>query len=90
MLGQSRIQVVDSAIVPIETVMEKAIKRGFYKKPMTEVTMGYLTEEKILIWIFTNPSIIYRRNKSDRERLIYNAHTGAFIRLDSITEYAID
>lgn len=64
LFGQSGIQVIDSSIVPIETVMKKAIKRGFYKK---------------LAWAGLESSSVYNtlKNKSEIQTAIRNEATNS-------------
>ena len=88
--GPTYLSVNDYRIIPIEKVIEKATKRHFYNRLTTKVVMKYSLEENILVWVFTNPAIIYKRNRYEFTKLVYNAHTGAFIGQNSIREEIIE
>lgn len=73
---------IQEKIVPLKSIIEKAIKRNFYKKKKTQFKMSYYSKDNILVWKLINETY-----KSDNtyleEELIYNAHNGDFIELKS-------
>ena len=73
---------IQENIIPLKLIIEKAIKRNFYRKGKTEFKMSYFSKNNILVW-----KLINEKYNSDntylKEELIYNAHNGKFIKLKS-------
>ena len=75
---------IQEKIIPLKSIINKAIKRNFYKKGKTQFEMSYFSKSNILVWKLINKT--YNSNNTFlREELLYNAHNGRFIKLKSYT-----
>lgn len=73
---------IQENIVPLKLIIGKGIKRNFYKKGKTQFKMNYFSKNNILVWKLINET--YNSNYTYlKEELIYNAHSGKFIKLKS-------
>jgi hypothetical protein len=73
---------IQEKIVPLKSIIEKAIKRNFYKKKKTQFKMSFYSKSNILVWKLINETY-NNDNTYLKEELIYNAHNGKFIKLKS-------
>jgi len=73
---------IQENIIPLKLIIEKGIKRNFYKKGKTQFKMNYFSKNNILVWILINETY-NSDNTYLKEELIYNAHNGKFIKLKS-------
>ena len=79
---------IQKNIVSLYEIKKKAEKRKFYKDK-TQIEMGYYSKKNILIWKFINET--YNSNSTYlKEELIYNAHNGSFIKINSFNGEWID
>lgn len=73
---------IQENIIPLKTIINKAITMKFYEKKKTEITMSYYVKSNILVWKLINES--YNDDYTFlHEELIFNAHNGVFIKKKS-------
>tara|TARA_R110000751_G_scaffold189944_1_gene295804 strand:- start:1023 stop:1952 length:930 start_codon:yes stop_codon:yes gene_type:complete len=73
---------IQEKIIPLKSIIDKAIKRNFYKKTKTQFEMSLYSKSNILVWKLINETY-NNDNTYLKEELIYNAHNGKFIKLKS-------
>jgi len=73
---------IQEKFIPLKSIIDKAIKRNFYKKKKTQFKMSYNSKSNILVWRLVNETY-NNDNTFLKEELIYNAHNGEFIKLKS-------
>jgi hypothetical protein len=73
---------IQGKIIPLKSIIEKAVKRNFYKKKKTQFKMSFYSKSNILVWKLINETY-NNDNTYLQKELIYNAHNGKFIKLKS-------
>ncbi|MDG1040253.1 MAG: hypothetical protein P8P00_05225 [Polaribacter sp.] len=73
---------IQEKLVPLKSIIKKAVKRNFYKKNKTQYKMSFYSKSNILVWKLINETY-NSDNTYLHEELIYNAHRGNFIKLKS-------
>lgn len=69
-------------LISLSEIKSKAIKNSNYKEGITKITITYLSDSNILAWKFVNKT--YNENHTYfEENIIYNAHNGQFIKVDT-------
>lgn len=73
---------IQEELVPLKSLIKKALKKKFYKKNKTQIKMSFYSKSNILVWKLINRTY-NNDNTYLHEELIYNAHDGKFIKLKS-------